>query len=304
MLADGCDPRAVTRRATCLASFRAHRSRVLARGVGVSMLNRLSPLSLLFVPRCSGRAGRAAQPVRRREKPRPRPPPRTVPLAARRGRPGHLIALRDVRRRRARRRAHRRAQGAPGAPRAHRRDRGHEHRRGGRRLLRVGHDGRSTLENLVDSLEWESAFLNVTPRRLKSFHRKRDDDPVPRRPEAGPEPRRVPAADRFRAGPGDRHLDPVARDAARVTRGRFDRLAVPFRAGRGDLASGEPVTWRSGSPGARAAREHVDPRRAHADGDRRPAARRRRHLDELADRSRAIDGRGRRDCGRRHFAAA
>ena len=32
------------------------------------------------------------------------------------------------------------------------------------------------LEQLVESLEWETAFLNVTPRRLKSFRRKRDDD--------------------------------------------------------------------------------------------------------------------------------
>ena len=32
------------------------------------------------------------------------------------------------------------------------------------------------LEQLVESLEWERAFLNVTPRRLKSFRRKRDDD--------------------------------------------------------------------------------------------------------------------------------
>ena len=32
------------------------------------------------------------------------------------------------------------------------------------------------LEQLVESLEWENAFLNVTPRELKSFRRKRDDD--------------------------------------------------------------------------------------------------------------------------------
>src|SRR5688572_22394997 len=32
------------------------------------------------------------------------------------------------------------------------------------------------LEQLVESLEWETAFLNVTPRQLKSFRRKRDDD--------------------------------------------------------------------------------------------------------------------------------
>src|SRR5262245_20411530 len=32
------------------------------------------------------------------------------------------------------------------------------------------------LENLVASLEWETGFLNSTPRRLRSFRRKRDDD--------------------------------------------------------------------------------------------------------------------------------
>ena len=32
------------------------------------------------------------------------------------------------------------------------------------------------MEKLVDSLEWDRAFLNVTPRQLKSYRRKRDDD--------------------------------------------------------------------------------------------------------------------------------
>ena len=32
------------------------------------------------------------------------------------------------------------------------------------------------MEKLVESLEWERAFLNTTPRQLKSYRRKRDDD--------------------------------------------------------------------------------------------------------------------------------
>ena len=45
-------------------------------------------------------------------------------------------------------------------------------------------------QNLVESLEWEDAFLNVTPRKLKSFRRKRDDYTFLVEPEAGLERRR------------------------------------------------------------------------------------------------------------------
>ena len=102
------------------------------------------------------------------------------------------------------------------------------------------------MENLVDGLAWESAFLNVTPRRLKSFHRKRDDDLflVDQKPGLNHGQFQLPIG--FVQG---QVFDTIlSRETLRASRvDDFDLLAMPFRAVASDLASGEPVILRSGS---------------------------------------------------------
>jgi NTE family protein len=102
------------------------------------------------------------------------------------------------------------------------------------------------MEKSVDGLTWESAFLNVTPRRLKSFHRKRDDDLflVDQKPGLNHGQFQLPIG--FVQG---QVFDTIlSRETLRASRvDDFDLLAMPFRAVASDLASGEPVILRSGS---------------------------------------------------------
>ncbi|HET7132177.1 MAG TPA: patatin-like phospholipase family protein, partial [Gammaproteobacteria bacterium] len=99
---------------------------------------------------------------------------------------------------------------------------------------------------LVDGLEWEAAFLNVTPRRLKSFHRKRDDDLflVEQKPGLNDGQFQLPFG--FVQG---QVLDTIlSRETLRASRvDDFDHLILPFRAVASDIATGEPVILRSGS---------------------------------------------------------
>ena len=102
------------------------------------------------------------------------------------------------------------------------------------------------LEELVDSFEWEAAFLNVTPRRLKSFRRKRDDDLflVDLKPGLNDGEFELPIG--FMQGQViDMILSRETLPASKVE--DFDRLAIPFRAVAGDLATGEAVILGSGS---------------------------------------------------------
>jgi NTE family protein len=100
--------------------------------------------------------------------------------------------------------------------------------------------------NLVDGLEWEAAFLNVTPRRLKSFHRKRDDDLflVDQKPGLNKGQFQLP----FGFVQGQVFDTILSRETLRASRvDDFDHLILPFRAVASDLATGEPVVLRSGS---------------------------------------------------------
>jgi NTE family protein len=102
------------------------------------------------------------------------------------------------------------------------------------------------LENLVASLEWESAFLNTTPRGLKSFRRKRDDDLflVDQKPGLNNGEFELP-----RGLVQGQVIDLIiSRETLRASQVQsFDDLAIPFRAVAGDLATGEAVVLGSGS---------------------------------------------------------
>jgi NTE family protein len=102
------------------------------------------------------------------------------------------------------------------------------------------------LENLVASLEWETAFLNPTPRRLKSFRRKRDDDLflVDQKPGLNNGEFELP-----RGLVQGQVIDLIiSRETLRASGVQdFDGLAIPFRAVAGDIATGEAVILRSGS---------------------------------------------------------
>jgi NTE family protein len=102
------------------------------------------------------------------------------------------------------------------------------------------------LENLVASLEWETAFLNSTPRRLRSFRRKRDDDLflVDQKPGLNNGEFELP-----RGLVQGQVIDLIiSRETLRASQVQdFDNLAIPFRAVAGDLATGEAVVLRSGS---------------------------------------------------------
>ena len=100
-------------------------------------------------------------------------------------------------------------------------------------------------QKLVESLEWEDAFLNVTPRKLKSFRRKRDDYTflVNQKPGLNGGQFQLPAG----LVQGQVFDMVISRETLRASQVRsFDDLAVPFRAVATDLATGKPVVLGSG----------------------------------------------------------
>ena len=100
-------------------------------------------------------------------------------------------------------------------------------------------------EKLVESLEWEDAFLNVTPRKLKSFRRKRDDYTflVNQKPGLNGGQFQLPAG----LVQGQVFDMVISRETLRASQVQsFDDLAVPFRAVATDLATGQPVVLGSG----------------------------------------------------------
>jgi NTE family protein len=102
------------------------------------------------------------------------------------------------------------------------------------------------LEQLVESLEWERAFLNATPRQLKSFRRKRDDDLflVDQKPGLNDGEFELPVG----LVQGQVIDMIISRETLRASQVQsFDQLAIPFRAVAGDLVTGEAVVLREGS---------------------------------------------------------
>ena len=102
------------------------------------------------------------------------------------------------------------------------------------------------LEHVVESLEWENAFLNLTPRRLKSFRRKRDDDLflVSQKPGLNHGEFELPAG--LTQG---QVIDMIlSRETLRASLvDNFDDLKIPFRAVAGDIATGDAVVLGSGN---------------------------------------------------------
>ena len=101
------------------------------------------------------------------------------------------------------------------------------------------------MQKLVESLEWEDAFLNVTPRKLKSFRRKRDDYTflVNQKPGLNGGQFQLPAG----LVQGQVFDMVISRETLRASQVKsFDDLALPFRAVATDLATGKPVVLGSG----------------------------------------------------------
>lgn len=101
------------------------------------------------------------------------------------------------------------------------------------------------LEDFVGELDWERAFLNTTPRPLRSFRRKRDDDLflVGQRPGLN--------AGEFDLPTGVVQGQVIDTIMSRVTlpvagTDDFDELMIPFRAVAGDIATGEAVVLGEG----------------------------------------------------------
>jgi len=102
------------------------------------------------------------------------------------------------------------------------------------------------MEKLVDSLEWDRAFLNFTPRQAKSYRRKRDDDLflVDQKPGLVGREFRLPVG----LVQGQVIDTILSRETLRASEVEdFDQLLVPFRAVAGDLATGDAVILKSGS---------------------------------------------------------
>ena len=102
------------------------------------------------------------------------------------------------------------------------------------------------LEQLVESLEWETAFLNTMPRQLKSFRRKRDDDLflVDQKPGLNDGEFELPIG----LVQGQVIDMIISRETLRASQVQsFDELAIPFRAVAGDIVTGEAVVLREGS---------------------------------------------------------
>lgn len=101
------------------------------------------------------------------------------------------------------------------------------------------------METFVQGIDWDAAFLNTTPRRLRSFRRKRDDDLflVEQKPGLNRGHFELPKGvvqgqviDTIMT----RQLLPVS-DVE-----NFDNLRMPFRAVAGDIVTGQAVVLGSG----------------------------------------------------------
>lgn len=104
------------------------------------------------------------------------------------------------------------------------------------------------IEDFVNGIDWDQAFLNSTPRQLASFRRKREDELflLQQRPGLGEDGLSLPV--------GVVQGQVIDTTMTRVTLpvhgiDDFDDLRLPFRAVAGDLETGEAVILRSGNLG-------------------------------------------------------
>lgn len=101
------------------------------------------------------------------------------------------------------------------------------------------------LESFVEGINWDAAFLNTTPRELRSFRRKRDDDLflVSQKPGLNRGEFELPTG----VVQGQVIETVLARVILPVSAvDDFDELAIPFRAVAADIATGEAVVLGSG----------------------------------------------------------
>ncbi len=104
------------------------------------------------------------------------------------------------------------------------------------------------LESFVREIDWDAAFLNTTPRELRSFRRKRDDDLflVSQRPGLNDGEFELPTGV-VQGQVIDLILSRATLPVARLA--SFDELAIPFRAVAGDIATGDAVVLADGDLG-------------------------------------------------------
>src|SRR5690606_19953633 len=102
------------------------------------------------------------------------------------------------------------------------------------------------LEELVDNIDWERAFLNITPREHRSFRRKRDDDSflVKQRPGLNRGELELPIG-LVQGQVIDLIISQFTLPSATID--DFDELPIPFRAVAADITSGEEVILQNGS---------------------------------------------------------
>jgi NTE family protein len=102
------------------------------------------------------------------------------------------------------------------------------------------------LEAFVAGIDWDAAFLNTTPRRLKSFRRKREDDLFLLQQRPGIDEKGISLPTGVVQGQViDTIMSRVTLPVAAVD--DFDKLAIPFRAVAGDLETGEAVVLGTGN---------------------------------------------------------
>jgi NTE family protein len=101
------------------------------------------------------------------------------------------------------------------------------------------------VEEFLASIDWDAAFGNVTPRQLRSFRRKRDDDLylVSQKPGLNNGEMQLPVG-LVQGQVIDMIMSRVVFPVAQIE--DFDDLRIPFRAVAGDLATGEAVILESG----------------------------------------------------------
>jgi NTE family protein len=102
------------------------------------------------------------------------------------------------------------------------------------------------IEDLVNTIDWDAAFLEDTPRQLRSFRRKRDDDLflVDQRPGLNNGEFELPLGV-VQGQVIDLILTEQTLHVAQVE--NFDELSIPFRAVAADIATGDTVVLDSGN---------------------------------------------------------
>lgn len=104
------------------------------------------------------------------------------------------------------------------------------------------------LEAFVQEIDWDAAFLNTTPRELRSFRRKRDDDLFLVSQRSGLNDGEFELPTGVVQG---QVIDLILSRATLPVAGlaSFDDLAIPFRAVAGDIATGDAVVLSDGDLG-------------------------------------------------------